>query len=167
MVRRYLEPTVGDRAVDLEALERKLADQNQAALKQLQERDQLDAELQMLHKQPAEIRAETAQQTDSHDYFEAETRHYLIDVDLGRAGWTLDQHRDREYKVTGMPKPQGIGYADYMLWGDVGKPLAVVEAKKATVDPQQGKPRTAIAPVDVLQRAGRVKRALFWKIGFP
>ena len=38
-----------------------------------------------------------------------------------------------------MPNKTGIGYADYVLWGDDGKPLAVVEAKKTTVDPEAGK----------------------------
>jgi type I restriction enzyme R subunit len=37
-----------------------------------------------------------------------------------------------------MPNAPGIGYADYVLWGDDGKPLAVVEAKKTTVDPAVG-----------------------------
>ena len=37
-----------------------------------------------------------------------------------------------------MPTESGIGYADYVLWGDDGKPLAVVEAKKTTVDPAVG-----------------------------
>ncbi len=78
------------------------------------------------------------QEPDTHDYSEAETRRYLIDVDLRRAGWPLDQPRDREYEVTGMPNAKGIGYVDYMLWGDDGKPLAVVEAKRTTVDPQVG-----------------------------
>jgi type I site-specific restriction endonuclease len=65
-----------------------------------------------------------------HDYSEAATRHYLIDVELKRAAWTLDKQRGQEYEVTGMPNNQGIGYADYVLWGDDGKPLAVVLAKK-------------------------------------
>jgi hypothetical protein len=55
-------------------------------------------------------------------------------VDLHRAGWPLDQTRDREYEVTGMPNAEGIGYADYVLWGDDGKPLGVVEAKKTTAE---------------------------------
>lgn len=123
---------------ELEALEKKLAEQNEAALKQQQERDRLDAELQALRAQLAEVRVAAQLQPDPHDYSEAETRHYLIDVELHRAGWPLDQARDREYTVTGMPNAQGIGKADYVLWGDDGKPLAVIEAKKTTADPQTG-----------------------------
>jgi type I site-specific restriction endonuclease len=29
-----------------------------------------------------------------------------------------------------MPNDQGEGFVDYVLWGDDGKPLAVVEAKR-------------------------------------
>ena len=37
-----------------------------------------------------------------------------------------------------MPNASGVGYADYVLWGDDGRPLAVVEAKKTTVDRGEG-----------------------------
>ncbi len=123
---------------DLEALEKRLAEQNEEALKRQQERDALDAELQTLREWFEEVRTEAEQQPDTHDYSEADTRTYLIDVELHRAGWPLDQPRDCEYEVTGMPNKKGIGYADYVLWGDDGKPLAVVEAKKTTVDSEVG-----------------------------
>ena len=38
-----------------------------------------------------------------------------------------------------MPNASGVGYADYVLWGDDGRPLAVVEAKKTTVDSAAGR----------------------------
>lgn len=40
-----------------------------------------------------------------------------------------------------MPNNQGIGYVDYVLWGDDGKPLAVVEAKRTTVDAETANSR--------------------------
>ena len=46
---------------------------------------------------------------------------------LHEAGWALDKPEDREYEVVGMPNVQSKGYVDYVLWGDDGKPLAVVE----------------------------------------
>ena len=88
---------------ELEALEQRLTEQNEAALKLQQERDALDTELQAVRERLAEVRAASEQQPDSHDYSEAETRGYLIDIDLHRAGWPLDQKRDQEYEVTGMP----------------------------------------------------------------
>jgi type I restriction enzyme R subunit len=69
---------------------------------------------------------------DTHDYSEAETRKYIIDLLLHEAGWPLDQKQDREYPVTGMPNQHNKGFVDYVLWGDDGRPLAVVEAKRTT-----------------------------------
>jgi type I restriction enzyme R subunit len=124
---------------ELEELKAKLVEENKARLKQQQEKDALDEELQKLREQLAQAREKAKARPDTHDYSEADTRRYLIDVDLRRAGWTLDGPHDREYKVTGMPNAKGEGFADYVLWGDDGKPLAVVEAKKTTVDPTAGK----------------------------
>ncbi|MDA1349908.1 MAG: DEAD/DEAH box helicase family protein, partial [Chloroflexi bacterium] len=150
---------------ELEALEKKLAEQNEAALKQQQERDELDAELQALREQLAEVRAAAQQRPDTHDYSEAETRHYLIDVELQRAGWPLDQTRDREYEVTGMPNAQCVGYADYVLWGDDGKPLAVVEAKKTTVDPQVGQQQAKLY-ADCLEDMEGQRPIIFYTNGY-
>ena len=96
---------------ELEDLEQRLAEQNKAELKRQQEHDALNAELQALREQLAEIRAASEAKPDTHDYSEAETRRYLIDVDLRRAGWPLDQPRDRECEVTGMPNNKGIATA--------------------------------------------------------
>ena len=37
-----------------------------------------------------------------------------------------------------MPNSTGIGYADYVLYGDNGLPLAVIEAKKTEKNPIEG-----------------------------
>ena len=58
-----------------------------------------------------------------HDWSEAETRLYKIDALLAEAGWSLADTRDREYEVHGMPSDSGVGYVDYVLWGDDGLPL--------------------------------------------
>lgn len=70
---------------------------------------------------------------------EADTRRELIDLQLREAGWLLDQTRDREWPVTGIPTPSGTGKVDYVLWGDDGAPLAVVEAKRTTKDAKEGR----------------------------
>ena len=150
---------------ELEALEARLEEQNRATLKQQQERDALDSELAQLKQELAEARARAEATLDTHDYSEAETRHYLIDVDLRRAGWPLDQKRDREYEVTGMPNAQGIGYVDYVLWGDDGKPLAVVEAKKTTADPAVGKQQAKLY-ADCLERMHGQRPLIFFTNGY-
>jgi len=150
---------------ELESLERKLAEQNEEDLRRQQERDALDAELQALREQLAEVRAAAEQEPDHHDYSEAETRRYLIDVDLRRAGWMLDGPNDIEYKVLGMPNTPGVGYADYVLWGDDGKPLAVVEAKKTTVEPQVGQQQAKLY-ADCLERTHGQRPIIFTTNGY-
>ncbi|MDH6255170.1 DEAD/DEAH box helicase family protein [Aurantimicrobium minutum] len=98
----------------------------------------LEDELTQLRAEVAAAKAANAVVPDTHDYNEAETRSKYIDLDLHDAGWLLDSPRDREFEVTGMPNNQGIGFVDYVLWGDDGLPLAVVEAKKTTVDARVG-----------------------------
>ena len=55
------------------------------------------------------------------------------------AGWTFNKDVSIEYEVKGMPNAKGIGYVDYVLFGDNGKPLALIEAKRTSVDVNQGK----------------------------
>ncbi|MDD4965765.1 DEAD/DEAH box helicase family protein [Halothiobacillus sp.] len=149
----------------LETLEAELATKSEAALKHQQERDALDAELQVLRAELAAVRTRAEATPDTHDYGEAETRHYLIDVDLRRAGWPLDKPHDREYEVTGMPNAKGVGYADYVLWGDDGKPLAVVEAKKTTVDATAGRQQAKLY-ADCLEAMHGQRPLIFYTNGY-
>ena len=76
------------------------------------------------------------------DISEAETRKIFIDAALIAAGWDLSEENIQEYEVHNMPKnvnPSGKGYIDYVLWDDNGKPLAVIEAKRTSVEVKQGK----------------------------
>lgn len=149
----------------LQELEQQLIQKNKDHLKQQKERDALDAELQALRDELAEVKARAEQQPDPHDYSEAQTRHYLIDVELKRAGWPLDRTRDREYELSGMPNPKGIGYADYVLWGDDGKPLAVVEAKKSTVNPDAGQQQAKLY-ADCLEKMHGQRPVIFYTNGY-
>ncbi|MFW6353609.1 MAG: type I restriction endonuclease [Verrucomicrobiota bacterium] len=149
----------------LAELEAELAERNKAALKQQQELDAVDAQLKQAQAELAAIREANAEKEDPHDYSEAETRRYLIDVDLRRAGWPLDQKRDQEYEVTGMPNPKGLGYADYVLWGDDGKPLAVVEAKKSTEKIEKGQQQAKLY-ADCLEQMHGQRPLLFFTNGY-
>lgn len=149
----------------LEALEKKLAEQNKTALKQQKEHDALDAEVQELREKVAEARKTAEQEPDTHDYSEAETRDYLIDVELRRAGWLLDKPEDREYEVSGMPNAKGVGFADYVLWGDDGKPLAVVEAKRTTADAKAGRQQAKLY-ADCLEQIHGQRPLIFYTNGY-
>lgn len=150
---------------ELKALEEKLATQHEATLKQQKERDALDEELQALRQELAQLREAREQEPDSHDYTEAETRRVLIDLELHRAGWPLDQKRDREYEVTGMPNKEGTGYVDYVLWDDDGKPLAVVEAKRTTKDANVGQ-QQAMLYADCLEQMHGQRPLIFYTNGY-
>ena len=94
---------------ELEALEKKLAEQNEEALKAAAGAGCPRRRTAGPAGATGRVRAAAEAAADTHDYSEAETRRYLIDVDLRRAGWPLDKKRDREYEVTGMPNNKGIG----------------------------------------------------------
>lgn len=126
---------------ELIELEAQFKARDEAHAQQLAERDDLAAAQEA---QIAELRAQVAaaqavnSQPDDHDYSEAETRQLIIDVLLAEAGWRLDEPRDREFPVTGMPSSSGQGAVDYVLWGADGLPLALVEAKRTTISPHTG-----------------------------
>ncbi|MCK5672331.1 MAG: DEAD/DEAH box helicase family protein, partial [Spirochaetales bacterium] len=81
------------------------------------------------------------------------------------AGWKLDKERDREYEVTGMPNNKGIGFADYVLWGDDGLPLAVVEAKRTSKDPAVGQHQAKLY-ADCLENMTGRRPVIFYTNGY-
>ncbi len=100
-----------------------------------------------------------------HDWSEWETRQFKIDAMLAEAGWTLSEERDREFEVHGMPSDSGVGYADYVLWGDDGLPLAVVEAKKAMVSPTTGQQQAKLY-ADCLEKMTGQRPVIFYSNGY-
>ena len=133
-------PQTGDQ---LQKLQTQLAERDERLSTLLGTAAQLDAELARLREAVAAAKRANATTPDTHDYSEAETRDYFIDLLLKEAGWLLDAKKNFEIEVTGMPNGQGKGFVDYVLWGDDGKPLALVEAKRtkksAKVGQQQAK----------------------------
>ena len=113
----------------------------------------------------AEFKAANQLGPDSYNYSEAETRSNFIDLLLRDVGWFLDQENDREFEVSGMPSSSGVGYVDYVLWGDNGKPLALVEAKRTTIDSRDGQ-RQAKLYADCLQTRFGQRPVIFLSNGF-
>lgn len=99
------------------------------------------------------------------DYSEAETRDYFIGLLLKEAGWPLDQPRDREFEVAGMPNNQGKGFVDYVLWGDDGKPLRLVEAKRTRRDVRVGQQQAKLY-ADCLERQFGQRPLIFYSNGY-
>lgn len=119
-------------------LEEDLARKDEALASAERARADLEAELAALRDQVAAAKAANQAVPDHHDYSEAETRAFFIDLLLKEVGWPLDQDRDREFEVQGMPNQKESGFVDYVLWGDDGKPLGLVEAKRTTKSPKAG-----------------------------
>lgn len=106
-----------------------------------------DKRIEEIRKENEALRAAmTAQRkanTEQHDFevdalSEAQTRAKYIDIELKLAGWDIGRDCVVEVPVEGMPNATGTGFVDYVLYGNNGKPLAIVEAKKTGKDPRVG-----------------------------
>ena len=128
-------------------------------------RKDVEGELEALRERLAAIKAENEAVPETRDWNEGATRRLIIDLALERAGWWPGQQCVREYKVTGMPNASGIGYADYVLWGDDGKPLAVVEAKKTTVDAAKGRQQAKLY-TDCLEAMHGQRPVIYYTNGY-
>jgi len=149
----------------IQQLEAALHEQDEKLAKILADKDALDDELVALRAEVANAKQANKRRPDDHDYSEAETRDYFIDLLLKEAGWPLDQERDTEFPVIGMPSDSGEGFADYVLWGDDGLPLAVVEAKRTKHDPRRGK-QQAVLYADCLEAMFGRRPVIFYSNGY-
>ncbi len=131
----------------LQALNETLAAEREKALAALADRDNPDEELKKARAELQAIKQANAATPDTHNYNEEQTRDLFIDLLLREAGWTLDKPEDREYEVEGMPNTQNKGFVDYVLWGDDGKPLGVVEAKRTRRDARGACTKPSCTPI--------------------
>src|SRR6266404_4684944 len=154
----------------------KTLDQLKALEEQLRERDReladkakaladTDTQIALLREQIAAAKKQNELIPDDHDYSEAETRDYFIDLLLREAGWPLDKVEDREYPVAGMPNAKGEGFVDYVLWGNDGLPLAVVEAKRTKKDPRIGQQQARLY-ADCLEKRFNQRPLIFYTNGY-
>ncbi|EHR63698.1 DEAD/DEAH box helicase family protein [Saccharomonospora cyanea] len=150
---------------ELKRLEAELQAKDEALAEERRKSGDLDAQIAQLRAEVAEAKRANQARPDEHDYDEAATRDHYIDLLLREAGWPLDQPQDREYEVTGMPTRTGGGYIDYVLWDDDGKPLAVVEAKRARRDPEEGKHQAKLYADCLEERFGQ-RPLIYYTNGF-
>jgi type I restriction enzyme, R subunit len=150
------------------AFEKKAKAQEEAEAARIQtqqQRDELDAEIKRLRAEIAATKKANQAIPDDHDYNEAQTRDAFIDLLLREAGWPLDQARDREFPVTGMPNKKGEGFVDYVLWGDDGRPLAIVEAKRTKRDARVGRQQAKLY-ADCLEAVYGRRPIVFYTNGY-
>ncbi len=158
-------PVRGPTAEQLQQLEAGLRERDEKLTTLLADKATLDEELKRLRAEVATAKQSAAAQPDTHDYSEAETRDYFIDLLLKEAGWPLDQPQDREFEVAGMPNHAGMGFVDYVLWGDDGKPLGLVEAKRTRRDPRVGQQQAKLY-ADCLERQFGQRPLIFYSNGY-
>ena len=176
----YQEPPAGGATAETKA---KLKQEKKAALEKLAAQE---ARLEALLAELEQARAQTesppmvnipaaataAQQAaDVLQFDEATTRKRLIDSLLVDAHWnvgangTNTEEVTQEEEVEHQPTHTGKGYADYVLWDDNGKPLAVVEAKKTAVDAEKGRTQARIY-ADGLEKMHGQRPVIFYTNGF-
>ena len=96
---------------------------------------------------------------------EYKTRKLYIDAMLQDAGWVEGKNWLNEVKLPGMPNKSEMGYADYVLYGDDGKALAIVEAKRSCVDPAVGRQQAKLY-ADIIEKQQGRRPVIFLTNGF-
>ena len=119
-------------------------------------------------------RNESTEPIKSPEFFtEAETRATYIDTYLREAGWNvltqkgvaLPGKAGIEIEVGNMPNNAGVGYCDYVLYDRAGKPLAVVEAKRTSKDPQIGRHQADLYAESLKEKFG-YKPVIYYTNGY-
>lgn len=99
------------------------------------------------------------------DITEYQTRKLYIDAMLEDAGWTEGKDWLNEVELAGMPNKSNVGFADYVLYGDDGKALAVIEAKRTCVDVAVGRQQAKLY-ADLLEKKHGRRPVIFLTNGF-
>ena len=99
------------------------------------------------------------------DLSEFQTRKLYIDALLRDAGWTEGKDWINEVELPGMPNKSEVGYADYVLYDDTQKPLAVIEAKRTCVDVSKGRQQAKLY-ADLLELKYKRRPVIFLTNGF-
>ena len=115
-----------------------------------------------------QIKTQGQQVADSLQWDEAKTRLLLIDAMLVKAGWDINdkQQVTLEQLLKLEQNPSGKGYADYVLWGDNGLPLAVIEAKRASNSSLQAGREQARLYADSLEVQYGQRPVIFYTNGY-
>lgn len=142
------EPSKSALQREKKAVLQKLAEQEALMAKLLADLEEARAQAEAAEKSAAEkaaILSQAQQAANALDFSEEETRLKLIDEHLLASSWDVGPRGvttaqvGQEIQVLHQPTASGKGSADYVLWGENGKPLAVIEAKKTAEDARKGK----------------------------
>lgn len=169
-----------DRSVLTERIEKakeskKLADATKEQLVREQERTaQQELDLKKLIKENASLKEELSARRQEQqqtyvpkplDLSEYKTRKLYIDVMLMDAGWIQGKDWMNEVELRGMPNKSEVGYADYVLYDDMHRPLALIEAKRTCVDVSKGRQQAKLY-ADLLEKQYGRRPVIFLTNGF-
>lgn len=117
-----------------------------------------------------ELTAKRAEQQQTYipkplDLSEYETRKIYIDSMLLDAGWTEGKDWLNEVELSGMPNKSEVGFADYVLYDDSHRPLAVIEAKRTCTDVAKGRQQAKLY-ADLLEAQYNRRPVVFLTNGF-
>lgn len=152
--------------------EKELQEQQKALQQTIEELEQ-ERSKKVVTEPPAVLDRQKRQQhsqqvADSLQWNEAKTRQLLIDAMLLQAGWDINNSGQvgQEVQLPFADNPSGKGYADYVLWADNGKPLAVIEAKKAgNISLQAGREQARLY-ADALEETTGQRPVIFYSNGY-
>ncbi|MED4006074.1 DEAD/DEAH box helicase family protein [Priestia aryabhattai] len=167
----YSEPVFKEEVLLVGKESRKRPEEYKELYEKLSSKDRKLGELmkenEKLRKNLTEKRIENTEQYDFQvdELSEFHTRKIYIDLELKLAGWEFGRDILEEYQVAGMPNSRGIGFVDYVLLGDNGKPIGVVEAKKTSYDANKGKQQAKLY-ADCIEQMHGQRPVIFYTNGF-
>ena len=158
--RRQILEKLASQEAQMEALLRKLDESRNAASAAEARAEEIEG-----------LAASANQAAIALEFDEATTRTRLIDSLLASVGWDVGadlkstNEVGKEIEVEHQPTSSGLGYADYILWDDNGNPLAVIEAKKTSVDAERGRHQAKLY-ADGLEKMHGHRPVIFYTNGF-
>lgn len=135
---------------------------------------QLELDFQKLMAENAALKEQLSARRQEHqqtyvpkplDLSEYKTRKLYIDAMLRDAGWKEGENWLNEEELPGMPNKSEVGFADYVLYDDSQKPLAVIEAKRTCVDVSKGRQQAKLY-ADLLEKKHGRRPVIFLTNGF-
>lgn len=137
--------------------------------------EQKDSQIEALLKQIESLSTSYSEKKTEHqetrsftseDLSEYETRRRFIDVDLKLMGWEFGKDCFVEVEVSDMAGVRNqAGFADYVLYGKDGLPLAVIEAKRTSKDAVNGRQQCKLY-ADALEKKYKHRPMMFYTNGY-
>lgn len=172
---RFFDKTIITSRIEKARESKEAANATKAELAREQEKSaKQELDLQKLMEENASLKAELSARRQEQqqtyvpkplDLSEYKTRKLYIDAMLIDAGWTEGKDWLNEVELPGMPNKSEAGFADYVLYDDMHRPLAVIEAKRTCVDVSRGRQQAKLY-ADLLEQKYKRRPVVFLTNGF-